>query len=537
MKRTDPATALLLDPLLGGLWLGFQGSVAYVKDGEIRASYAAADGLAEGRVNDLRFDASGALWVAMESGLSHVKGGRVVTLSSRNGLPCDAAHWSMEDDDHSVWLYMVCGLIRIATTELNAAVSDPTRKIQTTVFDSSDGVALRALPALYHPQVAKTADGQLWFSPGEGVGVINPRHLSINTLPPSVHIEQVTADRAIHEAASDLRLPALIRDLQIDYTALSFVAPEKVRFRYKLEGRDRDWQDVGSRRQALYADLSPGPYRFRVTASNNSGVWNETGASLDFSIAPAYYQTTSFRAASVVTALALLWTLYQVRLRQLAHVFDVRLQERLSERSRIARDLHDTLLQSTQALILHVQAAVKGLSRSDPARLQIEHALDRADEVLIEGRARVQNLRASADTQDLATAIAATGQDLATTHPALFRVVVHGTARELHPITRDEMFLIAREALFNAFHHADASRIEVDITYESRDLRLRVADDGRGIDASVLQAGARSSHWGLPNMQERARKLGGECHVRSRPGAGTEIEIVVSGASAYRSRR
>jgi signal transduction histidine kinase len=199
--------------------------------------------------------------------------------------------------------------------------------------------------------------------------------------------------------------------------------------------------------------------------------------------------------------------------------------------------LHDTLLQITQALILHVQAAVKGLSRSDPARLQIEHALDRADEVLIEGRARVQNLRASADTQDLATAIAATGQDLATTHPALFRVVVHGTARELHPITRDEMFLIAREALFNAFHHADASRIEVDITYESRDLRLRVADDGRGIDASVLQAGARSSHWGLPNMQERARKLGGECHVRSRPGAGTEIEIVVSGASAYRSRR
>jgi signal transduction histidine kinase len=457
-------------------------------------------------------------------------------LSSRNGLPCDAVHWSMEDDDHSVWLYMVCGLVRIASTELNAVVSDPTRRIQTTVFDSSDGVALRALPALYHPQVAKTSDGQLWFLPGDGVSVVNPRHLSINTIPPSVHIEQVTADREIYEA-SDLRLPPRIRDLQIDYTALSFVAPEKVRFRYKLEGRERDWQDVGPRRQAFYTDLSPGPYRFRVMASNNSGVWNEAGASLDFSIAPAYYQSTWFRVTLVIAALALLWTLYQVRLRQFAHEFDVRLQERMSERSRIARDLHDTLLQSTQALILHVQAAVKGLSRSDPARQQIEHALDRADEVLAEGRARVQNLRAAADTQDLATAIAATGQDLATTHPALFRVVVHGTARELHPIMRDEMFLIAREALFNAFHHADASRIEVDITYESRDLRLRVADDGRGIDASVLQAGARSSHWGLPNMQERARKLGGECHVRSRPGAGTEIEIVVSGASAYRNRR
>jgi signal transduction histidine kinase len=198
--------------------------------------------------------------------------------------------------------------------------------------------------------------------------------------------------------------------------------------------------------------------------------------------------------------------------------------------------LHDTLLQSTQALILHVQAAVKGLSRLDPARQQIEQALDRADEVLAEGRARVQDLRA-AGTQDLATAIAETGQDLATTQPASFRVVVHGTARELHPIMRDEMFLIAREALFNAFHHADATRIEVEITYESRDLRLRVADDGRGMDASVLTAGARSSHWGLPNMQERARKLGGEFHVRSKPGAGTEIEVVVSAVAAYRNQR
>jgi signal transduction histidine kinase/ligand-binding sensor domain-containing protein len=537
MRRGNPATTLLPDPLLGGLWLGFQGSVAYVKDGEIHASYTAADGLAEGRVNDLRFDGSGALWVAMESGLSHVNGGRVVTLSSRNGLPCDAVHWSMEDDDHSVWLHMVCGLVRIASTELNALVSDPTQRIQTTVFDSSDGVGPRALPALYHPQVAKTADGQLWFLPGDGVSVINPRHLSINTLPPSVHIEQVTADRKIYEAASDLRLPPLIRDLQIDYTALSFVAPEKVRFRYKLEARDRDWQDVGPRRQAFYTDLSPGPYRFRVMASNNSGVWNEAGASLDFSIAPAYYQNTWFRAASVVGALVLLWTLYQVRLRQLAHVFDVRLQERLSERSRIARDLHDTLLQSTQALILHVQAAVKGLSRSDPARQQIEHALDRADEVLAEGRARVQDLRAAADTQDLATAIAATAQGLATTQPSMFRVVVHGTARELHPIVLDEMLLIAREALFNAFHHADATTIEVEITYEPRDLRLRVADDGRGIDASVLEAGARSSHWGLPSMQERARKLGGKFHLRSRPGAGTEIDVVVSGVTAYRNRR
>ena len=367
LRLATPATALLPDPKQRGLWLGLEGRVAYVEDGEIRASYAAADGLAEGRVNDLRFDGNSALWVAMDTGLSHVKGGRVVTVSSRNGLPCDGVHWSMEDDDQSVWLYMVCGLVRIASTELNAAVSDPTRTMQTTVFDGSDGVGLRVLPALYRPQVAKTADRKLWFLPGDGVSVLDPRHLSTNTLPPSVHIEQVTADRKTYHAASGLRLPPRVRDLEIDYTALSFVAPEKNRFRVKLEGRDADWQDVGNRRQAFYADLAPGAYRFRVAASNNSGVWNEAGAFLDFSIAPAYYQTTWFRVASVVTVLALLWAWYQLHLRQLAHDFNLRLDERVNERTRIARELHDTLLQSFQGLMLRFQSA-RDLLPAHPAK-------------------------------------------------------------------------------------------------------------------------------------------------------------------------
>ena len=395
--------------------MGFRVAWRIVKDGEIRASYAAADGLAEGRVNNLRFDGNGALWVAMESGLSHVKGGRVVTLSSRNGLPCDAVHWSMEDDDHSVWLYMACGLVRIASTELNAAVSDPTRRIQTTVFDSSDGVALRARPALYRPQVAKTADGKLWFLPGDGVSVLDPRHLSINTLPPSVHIEQVTADRKTYDAASDLRLPPLVRDLEIDYTALSFVAPEKNRFRVKLEGRDPDWQDVGNRRQAFYADLAPGTYRFRVTASNNSGVWNEAGAFLDFSIAPAYYQTTWFRAASVVTVLALFWALYQFRLRQIAHDFNLRLDERVNERTRIARELHDTLLQSFQGLMLRFQSA-RDLLPAHPAKAveALDGALDRADQAIVEGRDAIQNLRSSTTvSNELAQAITTLAEELA----------------------------------------------------------------------------------------------------------------------------
>jgi signal transduction histidine kinase/ligand-binding sensor domain-containing protein len=539
LRLTTPATALLPDPGQGGLWLGLEGRVAYVKDGEIRVSYATADGLAEGRVNDLRFDRDGALWVAMESGLSHVKGGRVVTLGSRNGLPCDAVYWSMEDDDHAVWLYMVCGLVRIASTELNAAVSDPTRRMQTTVFDSSDGVTLRPLPALYRPRVAQTADGKLWFLPGDGVSVLDPRRLSINTLPPSVHIEHITADRKTYDAASGLRLPPLVRDLEIDYTALSLVAPEKNRFRVKLEGRDTDWQDVGSRRQAFYADLSPGTYRFRVAASNNSGVWNEAGAFLDFSIAPAYYQTTWFRAASVVTVLALFWALYQFRLRQIAHDFNLRLDERVHERTRIARELHDTLLQRFQGLMLRFQSA-RDLLPAHPAKAieALDGALDRADQAIVEGRDAIQNLRSSTIvSNELAQAVTALAEEL-TNGPdsergsATFRLSVEGSPRDLHPIVRDDIHRIAREALRNAFRHAQADHIEAEVTYSAREVRLRIRDDGKGIDPKHLSAG-RAKHWGLVSMRERAVQIGAQLNLWSEVGAGTEMELRIPGSVAY----
>jgi signal transduction histidine kinase len=448
-------------------------------------------------------------------------------------------HWSMEDDDHSVWLYMGCGLVRVAATELNAAAADPTRRIPITVFDSSDGVALRALPPLYRPQVAKTADGKLWFLPGDGVSVLDPRRLSINTLPPLVGIEQVTADRKAYDAAPGLRLPPLVRDLQIEYTALSFVAPEKVRFRYKLEGYDRDWQDVGARRQAFYNDLPPRAYRFRVAASNNSGVWNEAGAFLDFSIAPVYYQRTWFRAASVVTVLALFWALYQFRLRQIAHDFQLRLDERVNERTRIARELHDTLLQSFQGLMLRFQS-VRDLLPAHPAEAvaALDGALERADQAIVEGRDAVQNLRSSTTVaNELAQAMTALAEDFAQgpngeRSSVRFRASVEGTPRDLHPILRDDIHRIAGEALRNAFRHAQADRIEAEVTYGAREFRLRIRDDGKGIDPKHLSAG-RERHWGLVSMRERAVQIGAQFNVWSEVGAGTEVELRVPGAVAY----
>ena len=325
--RKDHAVVLATDPLHGGLWLGFsQGGVAWFRDGHVQSSYSAADGLGEGRVNQLRFDGQGALWIASEGGLGRLKNGRIATLTSKSGLPCDAVQWTMEDDAQSVWIMMPCGLVRVARSELDAwtgAADKTARTIHATVFDSSDGLRLLAVVGDYTPRVGKSADGKLWFSVPDGISVTDPHNLPFNKLPPPVHIENVTADRKRYlenlsgDASSNLRLPPLVRELEIDYTALSLVAPEKVSFRYKLEGWDQDWQDAGTRRQAFYSNLPPRNYTFRMKACNNSGLWNESGTSLDFSIAPAYYQTYWFRLSCFAAFVALLWALHRWRIRQL----------------------------------------------------------------------------------------------------------------------------------------------------------------------------------------------------------------------------
>src|SRR5262249_26738669 len=279
LGHDDAVSTIVADRVRGGVWLGFsRGGIAYFTDGQVRESYGAAEGLGAGRVTSFQLDRDGTLWAATEHGLSVVKHGRVTTLTAREGLPCDTVHWAIEDDERTFWLFTTCGLVRAPREDLESG-----RVQRATIYDNGDGVRLVASIGTYNPLVSKSADGRIWFATVIGASVIDPRRLPFNGVPPPVHIERVAADRTSYDAGSaggtPMRLPALIRDLQIDYTALSFVAPEKVRFRYTLEGLDRDWQDVGNRRQAFYTNLPPGSYRFRVRASNNSGVWNEAGAS------------------------------------------------------------------------------------------------------------------------------------------------------------------------------------------------------------------------------------------------------------------
>jgi signal transduction histidine kinase len=312
-----------------------------------------------------------------------------------------------------------------------------------------------------------------------------------------------------------------------------------MKFRYRLDKYDRDWHEAGTRRQAFYTDLPPGKYSFRVIAGNSDGVWNESAAKLDFSITPAYYQTNWFRGLCLIAFLGLVWAAHRWRVRQLQKQFEITLDARVSERIRVARDLHDTLLQSFQALLPLFQVGVIKLPEGAvESRKILESALDRASEAIGEGRDAIKGLRMSTiEKNDLAMAIRTCGEELAAAdkgqNSVSFELIVEGAPRELHPILRDEIYRLATEALRNSFRHACAKNVEVEIRYDEKYFRLRVRDDGKGIPSGILSRDGREGHYGLPGMRERAALVGGKLTIWTELDSGTEIELVIPGAKVY----
>lgn len=456
------------------------------------------DGALPGSPTDLAQTTDEYLWIGTRSGLISTPDGAIIggtslgligwrngrsqMMTAANDLPCQEIHTLLRDRRDNLWLYAACGIIFIASDQVQAWWKDPAARLRFRLFDALDG--------------AQTALG--------------------------------------------LRLAPHTRDLEIDYTALSLVVPRKNNFRYRLLGHDTDWADAGARWQAFYTDLPPGDYRFPVIASNNDGVWNESGASLDFSITPTFYQTRWFDALCVTAAAGVLWLLYLVRVRQIEMRIRMRLEERVIERERIARDLHDTLLQSVQGLILRFQAVLARIPEGGERPLQMmEQALERADQVLAEGRDRVYDLRKSTQpSSDLPQALQGLAQELAqTADNTQFRVTVEGTPRKLDPVVREETYRIGAEALSNAVQHALATHVDTEISYSRKSLTLRVVDDGRGFEAALLNEGAPRGHFGLTGMRERARGIRARFEVSSRPGCGSAVEVRVPASIAYRVGR
>jgi signal transduction histidine kinase/streptogramin lyase len=514
----------------GGIWLGpGSGGLAHYQNGKLE-SYPVHTGPDAYGARQVIVAPEGFVFGALGVGLMVVRDGRAQVLTVGNGLPCDNINGVVLDGTGYVWLYSECGLTSIAMSDLEKWWGHPGLVISAKTLDALDGVHPGRAPFQIS---ARSTDGKLWFVNGLVLQMMDPTRKVANSVPPPVHIEVVKADRNTYSALQNLRLPALTRDLEFDYTALSLVMPQRVRFRYRLEGYDADWVDAGIRRSAFYTNLGPRKYIFRVIACNNDGVWNEKGAALTFDLQPAFFQTVWFRLLCAIVVAGILWLFYLFRLKQATEQIQERLGARLEERERIARELHDTLLQGFQGLILRLQGAMKTLPAEAPASRMIEKILDRADEVLLEGRQSVRDLREEGARGDEFSEVLTTyGSELAEGSSVAFSLNVMGSPQALSAIVFSEARRIAREALLNAFQHSQASKIEAELTYDNVGVCLRIRDNGVGVLEQILGSG-KPGHWGLSGMRERADKIGAKLNIWSRPGAGTEIELTIPAKVAY----
>ena len=520
--------ALVGDPEGKGLWLGFrQGGIAYYAAGNVARRYGVSDGLAPGLVTDLHLDKAGTLWIATQGGLSRLRDGQILTLTAANGLGCDRIHTLIEDDDEALWLNTACGLVRIARGDLSTWLRNPRGQLKTKLFGPAEGMRVRTALSGYFRRSAKSTDGRLWFPGLDAVAVIDPRHLPENRLAPPVQIERLMADRKPYAIHPGLLLPPLTKDLQVDYTAFSFTAPEQVRFRYKLEGYDGDWSATSSLRQAQYTNLAPGHYRFRVLAANNDGVWNEAGASFEFGIQPTFYQTNWFKWSCVAAFGVLLWVSYQLRVRHVAGQITLRFEERLAERTRISRDLHDTLLQNITGFALQLGGLSKTVTAPESAKDRLLDLRRQAEEWLREARESVWDLRSPvSEGQDFLEAMRIVGQQLTAGKQVRFHIAISGAGREVSVKLQENLLRIVQEATRNAIQHGGARQIDVRISYlNPHEIRLQICDDGCGFNLD--EASLKRGHWGLAMMRERAERVGADFKITSAPGKGAEIEIVV----------
>jgi signal transduction histidine kinase/ligand-binding sensor domain-containing protein len=520
---------------LGRLWFGYQNNRLALLDGDQVRIFGSEEGLTVGSV--LAIAGRGPdIWIGGEFGLQCLKDGRLCRIEATDDRMIRGVSGIIERAAGDLWLNTLSGVIHIDRPELSRALEDPSHRVAAERFGVRDG--LPGFPAQLRPipSAVEGADGRLWFAVNNGLVWLDPDHAQHRVPAPPMTIQSVFADDAPYGPDAILRFPPHTSAVQIGFVAVSLSAPESVRYRYKLEGLDQAWREVRTATPVAYRNLDPGTYRFNVGASDTNGAWSDELATVRFTLLPAFYQTAWFRLLCVLGAAGAIGSLFLLRVRQATGRVRAQMEARLGERERIARELHDTLLQSVQGLILKFQGAANRIPRDEPARQAIETTLDHADRVVAEGRQRVRDLRTGAlPIDDLPAALQRVAEEDLGGSGAPIRIAIEGDARRLHPMVLEEAYAVGREALVNAQRHSGAGRIDVKIVYGQKQFHLGVRDDGRGIDASILEKGGRSNHFGLQGMRERARKIGARFDLRRRPGGGTEMEISVPASTAYRS--
>lgn len=511
------------------VWLALQDYAAAIDHGRVEI-YSREQGLALGPILVIGGNQQ-QLWIGGENGLALLCGNRFRQVRGSDGTDFGVVTGLVATSGHGLWLTATAGIVHIFEDEVRKALKDPDHPLKYEVFNGVSDLPEAPMSAgMFVKPIVEASDGVLWIETTSGVARLDPAHVVHNPLPPPVSIRSVSADGRQYSAFANARVPALTKEVRFDYDGLSLTIPERVKFRYKLEGLNQGWVDAGDRRQAFFTNLAPGHYAFEVLACNNDGVWTSTPAVWRFVLLPAYYQTIWFKAALGIAIVILLWLLYLYRMRQLSAEIHSRLNVRQRERDRIARELHDTLLQGFQGLVLRFQAILNRIPEDDPLHASVGNALLRADEVLIEGRDRVREIR-SEPSSDLHNLVESFGHSQASESTS-FRLFLVGAEVALRPLIRDDVYSIAREALTNAFRHASASQVEAELVYDRTRFSLRIRDNGTGMDERTVSRG-RLHHWGLQGMRERAHLSGGKLSIRSSPGAGTEVELLIPGKLAY----
>jgi len=526
-------TAITVDSR-GRIWFAYaKSNRIQVLDGERLNTFQDSDGLNLGYTMTVT-EIDGRIVIGGETGLEILEGSTFRQLRLLNDASVSLVSGVLQQRNGDVWVNQGSGILRIGAQEIRKAEADPNIQMRFTLFDYLDGVDDLSAPIRPRPTIVDGGDGYLFFAMRTSVLFMDTSHPLRNLLKPAVEILSLSGGTKEYLDPVDAVLLPNTDKVTIRYTASSLLIPQRVRFRYRLEGIDDAWQPDNGARVAVFSRLPPGHFVFHVAASNNDGIWNDNGGAVSFTIPPSFVQSLGFKTLCAAVALALLWLVYRIRLRQITTQVRRRLYERLEERARLARDLHDTFFQGIQGLLLRFNTGTALLKRDEPARPIFEEALEQSDRVMLEGRELMLDLRAgSINTTELADALALAGNDLKKAYPGDFRVAVTGGPLPLHPIVFDEIHRLGREALSNAFRHARAKNIEAELNYERNQFRVCIRDDGIGIDAEVLSRGSRAGHFGLPGMRERAAKIGGHVDIWSRPGAGTEIEVRVPAAAAY----
>lgn len=562
----------------GSVWAGtLSGGVSRFSGGKF-TNYTIENGLLANTVNSIVESATGTMWFATPVGLSGLTKGKWESLTAKHGLPSEDVSCLLEDstgvlwigtaagiafrgpagirvppalpaplqeqimgiaEDRNGWLWMATAnhVLRVNRKSLLAG-----KLVEGDVREYGLADGLRGSEGVKrHRSVVADPAGRIWFSLNRGISMVDPGRIRSNAAPAIPRIQTLVADGTAIEPRDDAHIPGGSRRLVFRYAGVSLSIPERVRYRYRLDGFDQAWSEPVATREAVYTNLEPRTYRFRVIASNPDGVWSSNEAMVRFDVDPLFWQTWWFRAGSILGCILAVWAFYRHRVHQVTSQLNVRFDERLAERTRIAQELHDTLLQGFLSASMQVHVATDQLPQESPVKPTLTRALQLMRQVIEEGRNAVRGLRSSKTASlDLEQSFAQIQQELMPQgqgHDEVgFRVIVEGRPRPLHPLLRDEVYRIGREALVNAFRHAKAQSIEVELQFSSRRLRLMVRDDGCGIDPQVVVTG-RDGHWGLSGMRERAERIHSSLHVRSSALAGTEVELTVPSHVAFQDHR